>query len=99
MQGRQRPTCLRPYLGQPLSRKLIAEIEAAIARQYRDLDYPFVSLSTPEQEITGGVLQIRVVEFRTGKVAVKGAKSDAEAARLRSRRGAAKPATPSTPAR
>ena len=73
---------LKPYLGQPLSRKLIAEIEAAIAKHYRDLNYPFVSLSTPEQEITGGVLQVRVIEFRTGKVSVQGAKSPAEAARL-----------------
>ena len=74
---------LHPYLGQTLSRRLIAEIEATIARHYRDLNYPFVSLSTPEQEITGGVLQVRVIEFRTGKVKVEGAKSDAEAARLR----------------
>ncbi len=73
---------LQPYLGQPLSRKLIAEIEAAIAKHYRDLNYPFVSLSTPEQEITGGVLQVRVIEFTAGKVAVQGAKSPAEAARL-----------------
>jgi hemolysin activation/secretion protein len=74
---------LRPYLGKPLSRKLIAEIEAAVARHYRDLNHPFVSLLTPEQEITGGVLQIRVVEFRTGKVLVTGAKSDGEAKRIR----------------
>ena len=74
---------LRPYLGQPLSRRLIAEVEAAVARHYRGLNYPFVSLSTPEQEITSGVLQVRVIEFTTGKVDVKGAASDAEAARLR----------------
>ena len=74
---------LRPFLGKPISRRLIAEIEAAIASHYRDINYPFVSLSTPEQEITAGVLQIRVVEFRAGKVTVTGAKSDAEANRLR----------------
>lgn len=78
---------LRPFIGKPLSRKLIAEIEAAIARYYRDLDYPFVSLSTPEQEITGGVLQIRVVEFHTGKVNVTGAKSDKEGKRIRNKVG------------
>ena len=74
---------LRPYLGQSLSRRLIAEVEAAVARHYRDLNHPFVSLSTPEQEITGGVLQVRVIEFTAGKVSVEGAKSEAEAARLR----------------
>ncbi len=76
---------LKPYLGQPLSRKLIAEIEAAIALHYRELNYPFVSLSTPEQEITGGTLQIRVVEFTAGTVNVTGATSQAEADRLRDR--------------
>jgi hemolysin activation/secretion protein len=75
---------LRPFLGQTLSRKLIAEIEAAVAQDYRDLNYPFVSLSTPEQEIDRGVLQVRVIEFRAGDVSVKGV-SDAEAAYVRSR--------------
>ncbi len=74
---------LRPYLGQPLSRHLIAEIEAAVAQHYRDLNYPFVSLSTPEQEVTGGILQIRVIEFTIGKVEVKGARSEAETTRIR----------------
>lgn len=60
------------FLGQPLSRRLIAEIEAEIARQYRRAGYPFVSVSTPEQEITSGVLQIRVIEFTLGQVAVNG---------------------------
>ncbi|MDI7776392.1 ShlB/FhaC/HecB family hemolysin secretion/activation protein [Asticcacaulis sp. EMRT-3] len=64
---------LRPFIGQTLSRKLIAEIEAAIAQDYRDLNYPFVSLSTPEQEIDHGVLQVRVIEFTAGNVSVKAA--------------------------
>src|SRR5690606_11001182 len=64
---------LARYLDQPLSRKLIAEIEAAIARHYRQEGYPFVALSTPEQEVTGGVLQIRVVEFQAGAITVTGA--------------------------
>jgi len=74
---------LRPYVGRPLSRRLIAEVEAAVAGHYRELNYPFVSLSTPEQEITGGVLQVRVVEFTAGQVEVTGTRSEAEAARLR----------------
>jgi hemolysin activation/secretion protein len=65
---------LRPYLGKPLSRKLIAEIEATIARFYRQAGYPFVSISTPPQVIGGGVLQVRVVEFRDGTVKVTGVK-------------------------
>lgn len=69
---------LAPFFGQPLSRKLIGQVEAAVARYYRAQGYPFVSLSTPEQNITSGVLQVRVIEFRTGQVMVKGAKHDDE---------------------
>jgi hemolysin activation/secretion protein len=68
---------LRPFLGRPLSRKLIAEIEATIARYYRQAGYPFVSISTPPQMIGGGVLQVRVVEFHDGTVAVTGVKGKA----------------------
>ncbi|MET0258747.1 MAG: ShlB/FhaC/HecB family hemolysin secretion/activation protein [Methylobacterium sp.] len=67
---------LRRFLGQPLSRKLIAEVQAEIARQARALGHPFVSLSTPEQELTDGVLRIRVTEFRVGEVTVKGVEGD-----------------------
>jgi hemolysin activation/secretion protein len=68
---------LRPFLGKPLSRKLIAEIEATIAKIYREDGYPFVSVSTPPQVIGGGMLQIRVVEFHDGTVVVTGVKGEA----------------------
>ena len=70
---------LGKYLGRPISKKLIAEIQATIARRYRALGYPFVSLSTPPQEVSNGALQIRVVEFKAGEVAVKGATNAAAA--------------------
>jgi hemolysin activation/secretion protein len=75
---------LQPFLGQTLSRKLIAGIEAAIAQDYRDLNYPFVSLSTPEQAIDKGTLQVRVIEFHAGDITIKDA-SDRDAAHVRSR--------------
>ena len=65
---------LSRFLGRPLSRKLIAEIEAQIARQYRRAGFPFVNLSTPEQDITTGVLQVRVLEFRLGSKTAPGMK-------------------------
>ena len=68
---------LTPFIGRPLSRKLIAEIQAEIARQSRAVERPFVSMSTPEQEITGGVLQIRVTEFKAGKVGASGVEGPA----------------------
>lgn len=72
---------LERFLGKPISRKLISEIETTIVKRYRKLGYPFVEVSTPEQEIDQGVLQIRVVEFHVGKIKVGGAKP-AEAAHV-----------------
>lgn len=62
---------LGPFLGQPLSRKRLADAQAAVAKAYREAGWPFVSVTAPPQEITGGVLHLRVVPFRTGKVQVK----------------------------
>jgi hemolysin activation/secretion protein len=73
---------LARFLGRPLSRQLIAGIEAAIVRDYRAMGHPFVQVSTPEQEIDTGVLQIRVVEFHLGRIGVAGAASPAEAAHI-----------------
>ena len=57
---------LAPYMGKPISLRLIAEIEAEVANWARARAMPFVSISTPAQEVTGGVLQLRVQEFRIG---------------------------------
>ncbi|HEX4183405.1 MAG TPA: ShlB/FhaC/HecB family hemolysin secretion/activation protein [Caulobacteraceae bacterium] len=68
---------LDAFLGKPLSRKLIARIEATIARYYRHNGYPFISISTPPQTIGAGMLQVRVVEFHAGAVSVTGVKAPA----------------------
>ena len=54
---------LARYVGRPLSRKLIADVEAEIVRDYRAVGFPLVSVSTPEQEVSSGLLQVRVIEF------------------------------------
>lgn len=73
---------LRPFIGEPLTLALAGRIQAAIARAYRDAGYPFVSVTLPPQEITSGVLQVRVIEFRTGQVTVDGvASGEAESIR------------------
>ena len=64
---------LKPFLGRTISKRLIAEVEAAVANYYRREGYPFVALQTPPQEITSGVVQFRVIEFSLGKVSVAGA--------------------------
>ena len=73
---------LAAFLGRPASRKLISEVEATVVQDYRRAGFPLVEVSTPEQEIDRGVLQIRVIEFRLGRVVVSGA-SPRQAERIR----------------
>jgi hemolysin activation/secretion protein len=63
-----------PFLGRPISGRLIAEVEAEVAGFYRLKGYPFVSVSTPPQEISDGTLRFRVIEFRAGPITVSGNK-------------------------
>lgn len=63
---------LSPYLGRPLTRALIARMQSELARVWRQQGYPFVSVTVPPQEITSGVLTLRIVEFHAGKVSVEG---------------------------
>lgn len=69
---------LAPNLGQRLSRKLIADIQAGVAEVYRGAGRPFVSVTVPPQEVTSGVLHVRVVEARLGRVGVTGAGPERE---------------------
>jgi hemolysin activation/secretion protein len=64
---------LRRFIGQDLSRRLIAEIRAEIARTYRTAGHPFVHVSTPEQDLAGGTLTVKVQEFTLGQARVTGA--------------------------
>ena len=73
------------FLGRPLSRRLIDEVIAAVTRGYRAQGHALVSVVTPEQELTGGVLQLRVVSFRVGQVTVSGTAGDARRVRARVR--------------
>lgn len=69
-------TALSPQIGAPLTLALISEIQASIARVYREAGYPFVSVTTPPQEISGGVLRLRVIEFRADKILTEGDAAD-----------------------
>lgn len=73
LNGRARRRLAR-LLGRPLSRKLIAQVEAQIVRDYRAAGFPLVSVSTPEQDVSTGVLQVRVIEFTLERETAPGAK-------------------------
>lgn len=59
---------MQPFIGQPLSPALIARTQAAVAGVWRKAGYPFMSVTVPPQEVTSGVLTLRVVEFTAGTI-------------------------------
>ena len=63
---------LQPYLGQPMSMKLLTEISGEIVIAWRQSDYPLVDVYFPEQNITGGKLQIVVREALLGEKRTEG---------------------------
>ncbi|HTM77112.1 MAG TPA: POTRA domain-containing protein, partial [Devosia sp.] len=68
---------LAPLIGQPLSAALIAEAQAAVAAVWRASGYPFMSVTVPPQEVTGGVLTLRVVAFTAGSIVTDSASETA----------------------
>lgn len=70
---------LAGYIGQPLSAKLISDMQASVAKAYREAGYPFVAITVPPQEVTSGVVQLQVSEFRYGRVTTKGATPGSDA--------------------
>ncbi|MBO6717334.1 MAG: ShlB/FhaC/HecB family hemolysin secretion/activation protein [Rhizobiaceae bacterium] len=64
---------LSRFVGQALSLGLISRIQTAVTDVWRSSGYPFVSVTIPPQEVTSGVLTLRVIEFRAGNITVAGA--------------------------
>lgn len=66
-------SALLSALGKPLSAHEIAALQAKVAAVYRSFGMPFISVTAPPQEITDGVVQLRVIAFRAGTITVDGA--------------------------
>ncbi len=62
------------YLGKPVSASVLEGVIKDIINAYRTTDYPLVDVYLPEQNITGGKLQIVIREAVLGEVTVEGAK-------------------------
>lgn len=63
---------LESFLGKALRAGDLNRITAVIVAWYQKNNRPFVDVAFPEQDISTGVLQAVVTEFRVGKVEVKG---------------------------
>lgn len=63
------------YLGASVSLASIDSLVNDVVAYFTENDRPFVVVTAPEQDITGGVLQIVVIEGKVGEVKVDGAKT------------------------
>jgi len=65
---------VRPYIGQPVTMKSLAELTRSIVAFFREHDRPVVNVLVPEQSITSGFVQIVVLISRVEKVDATGAR-------------------------
>ncbi len=63
---------IRPFLGRPLTLADLQQITQLASNWYRAHGRPFVSVTVPPQNISTGVVQVVVIEYRVDRVAVKG---------------------------
>jgi hemolysin activation/secretion protein len=69
---------LEPFLGRPLSLALLGELQRDVVLAWRDSEYPLVDVYFPEQNVTGGKVQLVVREAVMGVKKVEGAKVSRE---------------------
>lgn len=62
------------HLGKPVSMASLILLVASLNLYYSKTDLPFVSITLPEQDITGGVVQVLVIEGKLGEIKIEGAK-------------------------
>lgn len=67
-----------PYVGRPLRLSDLDEIRALARARYIRQGKPFLDVSAPPQNVTSGVVQIVVTQYRLGAVSVSGAKHFSE---------------------
>lgn len=61
-----------PYLGQPLSQRMLNRLTREVVLYFRQNGRPVVDVLVPEQNISAGHLHILVVQGRLGQVRVEG---------------------------
>jgi hemolysin activation/secretion protein len=72
LRTRQFQDQIRPFLGKPATLADLARIAAITRAWYKSQRRPFVDVTVPPQNISGGVVQIVVTEYRLGKIEVSG---------------------------
>ena len=62
---------IKGYIGGPLSLRRLNQMSRDIIQLYRDSDQPVVDVQIPEQRVTGGTVQIVIIESRIGEVVIE----------------------------
>ena len=66
--GPELAAVLARYEGQPITTNVVTAIQGEINAVYQRKGFPFVAAVTPPQDLSTGVLGLRIVEFRIGEV-------------------------------
>jgi hemolysin activation/secretion protein len=74
LENKDFPAVAKPYLGKPVTMDRLNALIRDVILYYRRHDRPVVDVVVPEQEITGGVIQVVVLEGKVGKVSAEGNK-------------------------
>lgn len=64
---------LSKYLNQPLTEEQITQIEHASYKFFQDQGHPFVVVEMPEQDVTEGILYLKIYESRIDAIHIRGA--------------------------
>ena len=65
---------LKPFTGEQEDIEGLQSASAALEQALRDKGYNFSRVVLPQQSLSGGVIELRVVAFKLGKVTIEGAR-------------------------
>lgn len=63
---------MQPFFGRQIDQTLLKDIQTAVQTHYRQKGFPIVDPVFPPQTVSGGVLQLVVIESKLGKVVFEG---------------------------
>lgn len=69
---------IAPFIGRPLRLSDLDQIRALARARYVNQGKPFLDVSAPPQNVTSGVVQVVVTQYRLGAVTVSGARHFSE---------------------
>src|SRR6267378_3867474 len=71
LQGKDFPAIVAPYLGQPMSKNKIQDLEDDIVLYCRAKNHPLVDVILLDQTVNNGVIQLWLLEGKIGSVTVR----------------------------